>query len=161
MRKSYTILFCFIHLFLFSQQKEIPFPNSITAEKAFILQKETKKPILFFFYTNWCKYCFTMKKNTFTNNDVIELIDENFHFVVFNAEGKTPVKIKNKTFENKSGVHELASRLASKNGYMSYPSLVILNHKNRIDEQVDTFLSAQNLKELLSIYTEKKSKRKR
>jgi len=88
-------------------------------------------------------------------NQVIELIDDNFHFVLFNAESKTPVKIRNKTFENNSGVHELAIRLASKQGYMSYPSLIILNKKQRIDEQVDTFLSAKDLKNLLFTYIKK------
>jgi len=148
---------CFFNFLLFAQQKNNSFPDTIDAEKAFILQKETKKPIVFFFYTNWCKYCFAMKKNTFTNEKVIHLLNDNFHFVLFNAESKTPVKIKRKTFENTSGVHELAERLAAKNGYISYPSLVILNRKNRIDEQVSTFLSANDTEELLKLYLKKKN----
>lgn len=161
MKKTFVLLLCFVNFLLFSQQKEINSPNSISAEKAFILQKETQKPILFFFHTNWCKYCFTMKKNTFTNPKVMKLINDNFHFVSFDAESKESVKVGNKTFENNSGVHKLAITLASKNGYMSYPSLVILNHKKRIDEQVDTFLSAEGLKKLLSAYLKKHQKKKR
>lgn len=142
---------------LFSQQNNPPFPNIVNADEAFILQKETKKPIVFFFYTNWCRYCFAMKKNTFTNEKVINLLNDNFHFVLFDAESKTPVKIKRKTFENTSGVHELAIRLATKNGYISYPSFVILNHKNRIDEQVNSFLSANETEKLLRLYLKKKN----
>lgn len=156
MIKSFFILF-FMSLVLFSQQNKDHFPNTVNAEKAFILQKETKKPIVFFFYTNWCKYCFAMKKNTFTNEKVLNLLNDNFHFVMFDAESKTPVKIKRKTFENTSGVHELAIRLATKNGYISYPSFVILNHKSRIDEQVNSFLSANETEKLLSLYLKKKS----
>ena len=155
MRKACILFTLLFSCFAFSQQQTAEFPNTVDAEKAFILQKETKKPIVFFFYTNWCKYCFTMKKNTFTDEHVIELLNNKFHFVLFNAESKTPVKLKRKTFENISGVHELAVSLASKNGYMSYPSLVILNHKKRIDEQVDTFLSAAQLDELLTQYIKK------
>lgn len=155
MIKSIYILL-FMSSFLFSQQKKAPFPNVINAEEAFILQKETKKPIVFFFYTNWCRYCFAMKDNTFTNEKVIDLLNDNFHFVMFDAESKAPVKIKKKVFKNISGVHDLAVRLAAKNGYMSYPSLVILNHKSRIDEQIDSFLSANETKKLLSLYLKKK-----
>lgn len=156
MKQKCTLLLLLFNFLLFSQQKERSFPDTIDVEKAFILQKETKKPIVFFFYTNWCKYCFAMKKNTFTNEKVINLLNDNFHFVLFNAESKTPVKVKRKIFENTSGVHELAERLAGKNGYISYPSFVILNHKSRIDEQVDTFLSAEDTEKLLKLYLKKK-----
>jgi len=159
MKKYFLILILFISSLVFAQENSNKFPVTIDAENAFTLQKETKKPIVFFFYTDWCKYCFTMKKNTFTDDTIIQLLDDNFHFVLFNAESKNPVKVKNKTFENTSGVHDLVISLASKKGYMSYPSLVILNHKTRIDEQVDTFLSAEQLEELLTKYLKKKEKR--
>lgn len=51
-----------------------------------------------------------------------------------------------------SGIHQLTKELASKNGRVSYPTTVVLGTNNRIDEQVTTFLSAANLKKLLSTY---------
>ena len=99
-----------------------------------------------------------MKKNTFTNENVIQLLNDNFHLVLFDAESKEPVELKRKTFENKNGVHELAISLAAKKGYMAYPSLVILNHKSRIDEQVDSFLSAKQLEKLLTKYLKKQER---
>ena len=158
MKKIHLVITLFCSVILFSQEKTKDFPNTVTADEAFILQEETEKPIVFFFYTNWCKYCFTMKKNTFTNNNIIKLLDENFHFVLFNAESKEPVKFKNKTFKNTSGTHELAIALAAKKGYMSYPTTVILNHKQRIDEQADTFLSAKQLEKLFSKYLKKQKR---
>lgn len=158
MKKHFLTILFFIGSLTFAQEKPSDFPTSVNAEKAFKLQEESKKPIVFFFYTDWCKYCFAMKKNTFSNENVMELINANFHFVAFNAEGKTPVFLKNKTFENKNGTHELAVSLAAKNGYISYPSLVILNSKHKIDEQADTFLSAKQLAEFLAKYLKKKKR---
>ena len=158
MKKNCLAILLFISSFTFSQNKINDLPLSVQAEKAFELQEESKKPMLFFFYTDWCKYCFTMKKNTFTDKKIVQLINDNFHFVLFNAESKEPVTLKRKTFNNKQGTHELAIALASKNGYMSYPSLVILNQKSRIDEQVDTVLSAKQLTELLTEYLKKQKR---
>ena len=156
--KKFSLVIILVSFFWgFSQKAPKDFPITNTATEAFALQQETQKPIVFFFFTDWCKYCFAMKKNTFTHKETIALLNENFHFVLFNAESKETITLKDTHFKNKNGTHELAIALASKNGYINYPSLVILNKNNTIDEQISTFLPAKKLNKLLNKYLTKKS----
>jgi len=150
-----TLLFFFIlsTCFLYGQKTNNLINYSF--EEAFKLQKKEKKPIVVFFHTSWCKYCFAMKKNTFTDKKVIELLNENFYFISFDAESTDLVKIKDKIFINKSRTHQLAEILASKDNTISYPTTVILSANNRIDEQIDSFLSAEEISKILTTYINK------
>ena len=44
------------------------------------------KKIIIDLYTDWCGWCKVMDKNTFTDSEVVSLINKNFSTVKFNAE---------------------------------------------------------------------------
>ncbi len=102
-----------------------------TWEKAIELNKENPKKIFVDVYTDWCHWCKVMDKNTFTDSNVIEYMNENFYAVKFNAEQEEEVNFNNHTFkfiaQGRRGVHELAYSLLD--GRLSYPSVVYLNEK--------------------------------
>ena len=154
MKKSFLFFLIFSSAFIFSQKKDITLKN-YTFEEAYALQEKEKKPLLIFFHTDWCKYCFTMKKNTFSDKEIIKLLNDKFYFISFDAESKKPITIKGNVFKNKAGIHQITEILATKNGTISYPSTIIINPSNIIDEQIDSFLSADELKKLLSKYLKK------
>lgn len=60
------------------QTKEISKPinnngiNWTTYEEGFKLSKEQGKPIMIYFYADWCRYCKKMEEETYANNYVIE-----------------------------------------------------------------------------------------
>ena len=58
-------------------------------EEAEQLSLENPKPIVVFVHTNWCKYCKMMENTTFKNKELINELNANFYFVLFDAESKT------------------------------------------------------------------------
>ena len=154
MKKTRLFFFIFSTSILLSQKNNTL--KSYSFEEAYKLQEKEKRPIVVFFHTNWCKYCFAMKKNTFINKKVVALLNKEFYFISFNAESKDLVNIKDKIFKNKSGIHEIVEVLAFKNNTISYPSTIILSANNTIDEQIDSFLSAKEISKILTTYLSKR-----
>ncbi len=146
--KTFILLFICVSLNLFSQQEKIQVLHEYTFEELTELQKKEQRPVVVFLHTNWCKYCFAMKKNTFTNTKVINLLNNNFYFISFNAESKKEITYNNYTFKFKpsgtnTGVHELAVALTSNK--LTYPSTIVLSNKNEIIFEADSFLNSSSL----------------
>ena len=90
--------------------------------------KEGKK-YLVDVYTEWCGWCKVMDKKTFTDPAVQAYLDENFHIVKFDAERKSAIPFKGKTYEwqqgGRNGINKLAIELLGSR--MSYPTMVYLD----------------------------------
>ena len=118
------------------------------------LHKNKPKPILIYIYTDWCKFCFGMNKNTFKNKDVIKKLNSEFYFIKLNAEAKEDITFLNKTFVFKptgtnTGLHELANELANINNRISYPTTTILNSSFEIELQKEGYLNSKKMISLL------------
>lgn len=127
---------------------------ALTFEKLEELQNEESKPVVVFLHAPWCNFCENMKQTTFKNDEVKELLSEDFYFVSFDGESKENVTFLGNTFKFKptganTGIHELAEQLGSKDGVVSYPTIVFLNEEYEILHQEDAFLSAKQLKKVL------------
>ena len=87
------------------------------------------KKVLVDLYTSWCGWCKVMDKKTFTDQAVIDYLNENFVLVKFNAEQRESVTFKGETYEwmsaGRRGVNKLAYKLM--NGRLGYPTLVYLD----------------------------------
>ncbi|WP_298878466.1 DUF255 domain-containing protein [uncultured Polaribacter sp.] len=119
-------------------------------EEVEILQKQNPKPILVYIYTDWCKFCFGMSKSTFSDRKVIKNLNDKFYFIKLNAENKKDITFLNKTFTYKpsginTGIHELASELASIKNNVSYPTVTKLNQNFEIEFQKVGFINSKNL----------------
>lgn len=102
-------------------------------------------------YTSWCKWCKVMDQQTFTDASVIELLDERFHVVKFNAEQTDIVNWNGAEYLYKAGgrrgIHTLSLKLL--NGRLSYPSFAVLDKdRNPIKIIVGFKKPEQLLKEL-------------
>lgn len=118
------------------------------------LSKENPKPIVVFTHTNWCKYCKIMKNSTFKNPTIIKVLNEHYYFVPFDAETKSDIIFNNHRFQFKptgtnTGIHELATALATIDNHVAYPSLTILESDNSILFQQTSFISAKALMTIL------------
>lgn len=117
-----------------------------------------KKTVVVFIHTDWCRYCHQMKNTTFKNDRVIELLNDHFYFIDLNAESTQDINYHGHTFKYRptggnTGVHELAEQLGTIDGKLNYPSISILNEKNKIVFQYGGLIKTNELltvlKELL------------
>lgn len=156
MIKLLRIWLIFGALSMFSQTEAV-FPVTYSFEQAYNLQQKNDKPIFVFVYTDWCKFCHAMKKKVFTAKRITKILNESFYFVLLNAEDKKEIVIQDKAFKYrangyKTGVHELAEALATKNGKLTYPTTVFLSKANVVDEQIVGFIPVEKLNDLLESY---------
>ena len=119
------------------------------------LSQQKPKPIAVFIYTDWCKICYGMKKTTFKNKKVIQLLNDHFYFITLNGEEKKDLTFLGKTFVYKptgtnTGIHELANELAAIQKRISYPTTTFLNSKFIIQLQINGLYSAKKMEKILS-----------
>ena len=101
------------------------------------LVKSDPKKILVDVYTQWCGPCKMMDKNTFSDEEVRNAINEKFHPVKFDAEGAQDITFKGRTYSNPNFVpnkrgrnapHQLSKFFAVR----GYPTLVVLDENFNI-----------------------------
>lgn len=124
-----------------------------TFQEAEQLSKAKSKPIVVFIHTSWCNYCKMMENSTFKNKEVVAALNANFYFVSFDAETKEPITYQGQSFYFKpngtnTGIHELATALATIDNQVVYPTLTILGTDQSILFQQHSVIRA---KEMLSI----------
>lgn len=143
--KKFTILF-----FLLIANQIFAQLNTHTFEQAEKLSIENPKPFVIFIHTNWCKICKMMENTTFKNKQVIQNLNQNFYFIFFNAEDKKEIKFNKNMFKFKpkgtnSGIHELAELLSNQ----TYPTITILQPDYSILTQIESFVNANTLLQIL------------
>lgn len=157
MAKKILYIFIFFgSLATLSQTKETDL-KVYTFSEVEKLHKQKPKPIVVFIYADWCNICHGMKKTTFKNRKVIQLLNDNFYFVTLNGEEKIAITFLNKTFVYKptgtnTGIHELANELASKKGRITYPTTTVLSSKFDIHLQEVGFLNNKKMERILNKY---------
>jgi thioredoxin-related protein len=125
-----------------------------TFEEAEKLSKENPKPFVIFIHTSWCQYCKMMENSTIKNPEVIALLNDNFYFISLDAESKKDIHFNNHTFRfqpkgQNTGIHELATELATIDSQVVYPTLTILQPDFSIVFQKHSFLKAKELMVIL------------
>lgn len=152
--KKLLILTIFLgKLAIFSQSEKSEL-RVFTFEEVEKLHQQAPKPILVFLYTDWCKICFGMKQNTFKNEEVIRILNDDFYFIKLNGEEKKDISFLGKKFVfkpsgSKTGTHELAKELGFLDHKISYPTTTILNSSLEIVKQVNTYLNSKNMNSIL------------
>jgi len=131
--------------------------KTFTFEEVEKLYQQKPKPMVVFIYTDWCKLCFGMKKNTFQDEEIIQLLNNKFYFIKLNGEEKKNINFLGKKFVyrpsgNKTGTHELAKELASIKGKISYPTTTILSNTFQINAQIDHYMNSEKFYQLLESY---------
>lgn len=131
-------------------------PKMFSFEVVDTLQQLEQRPVMVFIHTDWCRFCAAMKTETFTNNTLVELLNEHFYFIDFDGEATTTVVFDGRTFHYKptganTGVHELAEALGSINGKLAYPALRIMTPNDEIIYQHNSFMNADELMTVLEM----------
>ena len=124
--------------------------NWMTMNEALAAQEVTPKKIFMDVYTIWCGPCKLLDKNTFSNNDVIAYINENYYAVKFNAEGTESITFEDFTYTNpnyqegrkgRNATHFFADALKLR----GYPSLVFFEDDGTLIQAVPGYKTPQQL----------------
>jgi thioredoxin-related protein len=140
--------------------------NSFAQEKATVkwytieevqeMVKNEPRKIYIDMFTDWCGWCKVMDKKTFTDDNIVEHLNNNFYAVKFDAEGKENVVFKNETFkfiaQGSRGYHELAATLMQ--GEMSYPTSVFLDESLNVISPLPGYYPPEKLQPILEFIGE-------
>jgi len=126
----------------------------ISFEEAEKLSKENPLPILVDIYTDWCGWCKVMDKKTYAHDSVANYINQHFYAVKFNAESKTPIQWKGKTysFMPQYKMHSLAIELLK--GDAGFPTTVIIPVDPADPQAIPGYLQPKDMHTLLSYFSE-------
>jgi len=120
-------------------------------EKSIAL-KDSGKKYFIFLYTDWCSWCKKMENTTLKDEKIVNLLNEKFVPVMFNAESKESIQFMGNEFKYVSqgtrGYHELAAALT--NNQLSYPSIVFLDEQMNMIQPLPGYKSAEDLRIILT-----------
>ena len=106
--------------------------------------ENNKKVILVDVYTDWCGWCKKMDKTTYSDEDVVKLIDKHFVPIKFNPEDKNTYKIDGHKVNGK----ELLGILAQ-NKKIGYPTTFFLFPKKREIQKVSGYVRPKKFEKTL------------
>ncbi len=130
--------------------------TTTTFDKVENLMAVEARPLLVFFYTDWCSYCELMKQKTFSDSEITKELNQNYYVIFFDGESKAEVKWdhRNWGFRKrglKSGTHQLAMYFAEHRGTVTYPAIILLDSKFQKIYQHNSYLKASELHALLKV----------
>lgn len=147
------VLFCWMPQ-AFSQKSEgIQWKNWSELEHAL---QEHPKPVLIFFYADWCAYCKKIEREVFTKQEVIHKINSDYYAVEMNVETTDTITFDNIKFINeqsltqRNGVHQIPLILASRETQPFYlPATILLNPDFSVEKRVFEYYTSKHLLHML------------
>jgi thioredoxin-related protein len=94
-------------------------------EAELALQKE-KRPVLIDLYTDWCGWCKTMDKRTYSHPEVAAYLGKKFYPVKLDAETRSRLSWNKKQYDYNSGYQTNDFAVYLTKGQLSYPTTVII-----------------------------------
>ncbi len=150
------ILLIFLLLFSYTtraQQEEIQWIGFEELEDSLKIES---KPVVIYFYTDWCVYCKKMEKNAFKDRQVVQWLNQEFYAVKMNAESTEPVVFEGQTFLNeqarvqRNGIHQIPLLLAGrKDKPISFPVVMVLDENFKVRIKSHEYLTSEKMRRLL------------
>ena len=113
------------------------------------------KKVFIDFYTDWCSYCRKMDKAVFTKPEVIDLLNEEYYAVRFDAETESAISFGGKTLINdqvgqsRRPLHQIAQILATRGTKFVAPTLIVLDEEFNVTARYFEYLDSRELLEAL------------
>lgn len=123
-------------------------------EEAIQLVREEPRIMVIDVYTDWCSWCKRMDATTFSDPEVVEIMNENFYPVKLDAEGKEDIVIGERTFKfvqnGGNGYHEVAVIVTR--GRLSYPTISYVGTDGQVLQAAPGYRTPEQFKVFLSYY---------
>ncbi len=153
MRIKILILSIFLSHSGFAQKDEIQWMGFEELEDSLKIEA---KPVIIYFYTDWCVYCKKMDRNAFKDPEIVANLNNEFYPVKMDAESLEEIKFDGQVFINKqartkrNGIHEIPILLATrKNKPMSFPVVMVLDENFRVKRMSHQYLTSEKMKLLI------------
>jgi len=154
--------FCIIAcLLFFGSAKSQETIKWYTWEEGIQKAAESPKKILVDIYTQWCKYCKVMDKNTFQNAVIAKYVNEHYIAIKFDAGRKDDIEFKGKNhkFVRKGrGYHALAMELSKSTGKLSFPTVVFIDKDLKVIQAIPGLLEPPTFDPILRYFAEDQHK---
>lgn len=140
------------------QQQQQPNPEGLvkwlTFKEAQELNKKMQKPFLVDVYTDWCGWCKTMMKTTYSDPGLAGYINAYFYPVKFNAETKDTIEYNGVKYWNESKQPKTPHMLAKKmlGTSLTYPSTIFVANNFQFNLLTQGYLDVKKIEPVL-IYT--------
>lgn len=122
------------------------------------LQSQEQRPIFVFLTAEWCRYCKSVERISFEDDEVIRKLNTEFYTILFDIEDEREIKLFGRNFRFKStglntGVHELAELIGTVDGVLNTPTFIVFDSNLRIQYQYGGFMDTDEIMTLLSSAT--------
>ncbi len=132
-----------------------------TIEQAEAIAKKEKRKIVIDVYTKWCNNCKAMDKNTFSHQQIVKYVNENFIPVRLDYEEHNNISFRNKTYhyvqQGNVGYNELAMELV--NNQTSFPTIVFLDEDLKVIQALQGFKMPDQFEKILAYFGSEYHKR--
>lgn len=154
MKKLFSILVCMLlssQLLLAVDNKKHEI-NWLTFEQAEAKMKEKPKKVIVDVYTGWCGWCKKLDRDIYSNDSLIDYVNEYFYAVKFDAEQKTAIQFVGKSwaYAPEKRVNDLAYALLQ--GKMSYPTTVFMDENFKDAQPVPGYLELFQMENIIKYF---------
>lgn len=118
------------------------------------LYKNEPRPILIYFYTDWCGICKIQEKQIDNYPALKQQLNKDVYYLKFNGESDQDVSFLNQKFianssKNKKMNHSLLNAFIQQQE-INYPLWVILNKDLEIEGKYNGLLQSKNLEKIIN-----------
>lgn len=131
--------------------------NWMSFEEAVEAQKTTPKKIFVDAYAIWCGPCKMLDKNTFSNKDVADYVNENYYAVKFDAQGNKTINFKGVTYKNPNFIPNTSGRnsnheLSQVFQIRAFPTLLFLDEQANLIAPIPGYKTPSQLELFLKFF---------
>ena len=119
-----------------------------------VAYSKNPKPVLVDVYTSWCGWCRVMERETYSNDNVANYINEHYYPVKLDAEQKETIEFNGKkyTYDKRNKVNDLAVYLTG--GQLSFPTTIFITDLSKLPVSLAGYLKVKEIESPLKYYGE-------